>query len=112
MPQIICKNLPSDTVRELSRELTPLLARLNETPEDYYSFEAVASERFCSGCGQGVAPLIEIKQFPRKKEAEKESARLILEALHTQGYTCAELFYTHLCREDYYEWDGGNFIEY
>ena len=102
MPQIIVKGLPQETVCAMSKLLLNDLAKINETPADYFLFQCDTNPIFIDGKPDAGYPLVEIKQFQRDKAMEEATAKLIIQYIKSLGYTEAEVYYIHLSEAAYY----------
>lgn len=102
MPQILVRGLKASEVASLCRDCLGDLARINETPEDYYLFQRWEPETYSAAGAQPSYPLVEVKQFRRSPEQEAQTARLVLDYIRGLGYEEAELYYVYLEEQAYY----------
>lgn len=112
MPQIIVKGMTPEDVRLMSENTLSEIARINETPEEYYIFQHCTNTYFERGKESAIYPLVEVVQFERSREQEKETAKYLCQYIHSLGYPTAEIYYVHLREQDYYEWTGTELKEY
>lgn len=81
MPHIRFRALKEDQVRQLSSELSPVLASAIQTSEDNFTFELVGSQFFAQGKATESYPFVEVLWFARTQDIQSECARLITEAV-------------------------------
>lgn len=103
MPQLIFKGCKEQEVCELSRTLPPKLAAVSDTPEDYFTFECQLSRYYSAGKETNLYPLIEIQQFRRPDDVQKEMASCVAEAVHQLGYDLCEVYFLIIGDKDYHE---------
>lgn len=102
MPQLVFKGLKSEDVQMCSRMLLEPLATLCQTPKDYFTFECVNSNFFFNGQEMEMYPLIEVIQFDRGQEIEKEMVKIIQDTIFSLGHQECEVYFTHISQENYH----------
>ncbi|MDB1144731.1 MAG: DUF1904 family protein [Alcaligenaceae bacterium] len=102
MPQLIFKGVKAKDVAEISKELPHQLAKISDTPLDYFTLERPDTNYFFDGKPFDMYPLIEVIQFDRGVEIERQMAKAIQEAVKKCNYEQCEVYFTHIGREDYY----------
>lgn len=104
MPQVIFKGVKPEDVAVLSQELLVELAEISQTPSDYFLFECPNVQYFYLGKETTSYPLIEVIQYDRGPEVEGMMAAAIQASVKQVGYAECEVYFTHLSKENYYEW--------
>ena len=102
MPQVICKGLKEEEVKLMSRDILDEISKISSTPRDYFTFEFVNNKIFIDGI-EKMYPLIELKQFKREDEIEKNMAETIAKYIKSLGYSECEVFFEHLQEKNYFE---------
>lgn len=103
MPQLICKGLKREVVAKMSKDLPEILSKISDTPEDYFTFECPTTTYFSKGKESAMYPLIEIIQYQRSHEVEREMARAVSDYIQSAGYEICEVYFIHVGNCDYYE---------
>lgn len=103
MPQLIFKAVKPEQVQQLSQTLPEKLSELVGCPADWFTFEATHSTYYAGGAQTPLYPLVEIQQFPRSPQIQREMAELIAADLKALGYPQAEIYFIPLDPEAYYE---------
>lgn len=103
MPQLIFKACTKEDVRAFSRELPKKLAQIDQTPEDYFTFEWPGAVYYQNGEETALYPIVEIQQFARDKNVQRKMAETIAEAVLGRGYDCCDIYFIPLDVPDYHE---------
>ncbi|MBY4678936.1 DUF1904 domain-containing protein [Marinobacterium arenosum] len=103
MPQIRLRGVDADKARQGSTELVDQLAKLLDTPRDYFTIEVVNSTFIADGEFSAGYPFVEVLWFDRGLEAQDRCAELITRYLQQLGYADVDLWFTRLDGRNYYE---------
>lgn len=106
MPQLIFKGLKVTEVQQLSQSLLPQLVEISQTPKDHFMFEHyTGGELYLEGRRAQPYPLVEVILFARPQQMQDELAAAISKQILALGYPFCEIFFTHLKKENYYEFE-------
>lgn len=104
MPHIRFRSLTEDQVRQLSLELSPVLASAIQTSEDNFTFELVSTRFFVQGKVVESYPFVEVLWFARSQNIQDQCARLISEKVKaTSSAEDVVVVFTVLEKSAYYE---------
>lgn len=103
MPQIIFKGVTENTMKMLSGQMIPQLAKIIECPEDWITLELCPSIFFDKNGVTRHYPIVQVWWYNRPIEVEKEVTRLLSSMLLQAGYTTVQLSFHNFEEEHYYE---------
>ncbi|WP_413288153.1 DUF1904 domain-containing protein [Bdellovibrio sp. HCB337] len=83
MPHIRFRALQSQQVRQLSQELSPVLASAIQTSEDNFTFELIQTQFFSQGQETTSYPFVEVLWFARSQDVQDRCALIITEKVKT-----------------------------
>lgn len=103
MPQLIFKGVRRNDVQQLSETLVKPLATIANAPESYFTFEYIETSYFFGGHPVQMYPLIEIIQYDRGEQVEKDMAQCVGDQVKALGYDTVEVYFTSVGDKRYFE---------
>jgi len=104
MPHIRIRATSEENVGKLSKELTPILAKETETPENYFTYEYVHTSFYSEGSKNPGDVFVEVLWFDRGQNIQDKVAGVITKAVHDlHGPGDIVVVFTPLAKECYYE---------
>lgn len=103
MPQIIIKGMELDKVKAISTPLVNELQEIIGCPRDYFTIEVSSSAFIMDGKQTQISPLAQVNWFDRGQKVQDEAAAAICRHIISSGYSHAEIFFTVLEKNKYYE---------
>jgi len=105
MPHIMIKGIESDEVKKISKAMLDELESIVGCPKEYFTLEVQDSKFIVDGEIIKKDPFIQINWFDRGQEIQDQVAVAITKHIYNAGLGSAEIFFTILERNNYYE-DG------
>lgn len=103
MPFLRFKSVEQDKLMAISTNLVDELVDIVGAPRDYFSLEFIPATFIMDGTFISGTPLVEVAWFSRTQDIQDEVAMCITRHLQQVGYTSADVYFTKLKRERYYE---------
>lgn len=102
MPQFTVRGVSAMTMSQVTKCLTPDLAKIMACPEDYFTYDCISSQSFYGGHSVPTAPFIEILWFDRGREVQDKVAQAVNQAFTAAGVKELELCFKPVQKCDYY----------
>lgn len=102
MPQIIVRGILVSQVAIIEKNLIDKLSEITDTDKEDFTLEVFQTERVKDGQITTDYPFVEVKWFDRGQEVQDKVALAITKILSEIGVSEADIFFTHLKKENYY----------
>ncbi|MBP2627108.1 MAG: hypothetical protein H6Q68_1819 [Firmicutes bacterium] len=103
MPHIIIKGMNIADVKKISKQMIDDLEIIVDCPREYFTLEVVESNFIIDGNLVKKDPFVQVNWFDRGQEVQDKAAASITKHIKNAGYKDAEMFFTILERNNYYE---------